>query len=81
MIGIPSTVSLPQCEITNSMFFVVVCPVTKVGGRKAPPFENLRLSSQLGKGMWRGLLAGALLVLVCSCCVQLLFCRSMLADH
>ena len=51
MIGIPTSVSLPDCKITNSMFFVVVCPVTKVGGRKAPPFENLRLSSQLGKGM------------------------------
>ena len=51
MIGIPSTLSLPHCEITNTMFFVVVCPIAKVGGRKAPPFENLRLSSQLGKGM------------------------------
>ena len=51
MIGIPTTVSLPHCEVTNTMFFVVVCPITRVGGRKAPPFENLKLSSQLGKGV------------------------------
>ncbi|CAL5218358.1 g20 [Coccomyxa viridis] len=52
MIGIPTTVSLLKCEITNSMFFVVVCPISRVGGRKAPPFENLKLSSQLGKGSY-----------------------------
>ncbi len=51
MIGIPTSVSLPQCEVTNTMFFVVVCPISRVGGRKAPPFENLKLSSQLGKGV------------------------------
>jgi len=50
MIGIPSNVSLPACEATNSMFFVIVCPVGRVGSRKQPPFRDLRLSSQLGKG-------------------------------
>lgn len=51
MIGIPPTVSLPSCEMTNSLFFVVVCPMGKGGSQKQAPFENLRLSSQLGRGV------------------------------
>ena len=50
MIGVPSTTSLPGCPATGSMFFVVVCPINRTGGPRRLPFNNLKLSSQLGKG-------------------------------
>ena len=50
MIGVPSTASLSGCPATGSMFFVVVCPVNRTGAPRPLPFNNLKLSSQLGKG-------------------------------
>ena len=49
-IGVPSTLSLLHSSLTDSMFFVVVCPANRTASRKQLPFQNLKLNCLLGKG-------------------------------